>query len=492
VVEEALAGLPLRAEPAARLVAIYREDVQRRQAAQRAAGESGRPPQPMRENGRQQLLQALGEMQAAKLMRAVLSERQLEEVLVDFWFNHFNVDVRQPLVLATAGEHEREAIRPHVFGSFRDLLGATARSPAMLVYLDNFRSTRAMEAPPRAGMTMGMARQDAPAAGPPRRGLNENYGRELLELHTLGVNGGYSQKDVQEVARAFTGWTIEPATGRFVFRERWHDAGTKEVLGRKIRGRGQRAGEQVLDLLAVHPSTARRLAGKLCQRFVADEPPAALVERVAEAFLASEGDLTLTYAALFLDPDFFAAEHRYAKTKSPFEFVASSLRATGATFMEPPANRARFSMRQIEATLALGRAGERAAGMPRKTCLMHLVEIGQPLYAWGPPTGFPEDSTSWVSAGALVARLNFALALTGGQVVDARVASPARLVEADADDPEAVINGLSLAVLGRAPAVATREVLGEQTADGAMGGRANVDGRKLLALLLGSPEFQRR
>jgi uncharacterized protein (DUF1800 family) len=259
-----------------------------------------------------------------------------------------------------------------------------------------------------------------------------------------------------------------------------------------LRGRGQQAGEQVLDLLATHPATARRIASKLCQRFVADEPPPELVERVAAAFLASGGDLAATYEALFFDAEFFAPEHRQAKTKSPFEFMASSLRATGSSLVEPPLARTRLPLRQLEAAAALGRGGDRLAGLPRKTCLLHLVEMGQPLYAWGPPTGFPEDSTTWVSAGALVARLNFALALTGGQVADARLAGPGLRGLADADDPEAVIDGLARAVLGRPPSAATREVLRQQTTATSGVETPVVDGRKLLALLLGSPEFQRR
>jgi uncharacterized protein (DUF1800 family) len=239
----------------------------------------------MKEWGPHKAVRALGELQAAKVARAVLAERQLEEVLVDFWFNHFNVDARKAPGLPLISIYERETIRPHVFGRFRELLGATARSPSMLVYLDNWRSASAT--PPtrvaanrgesgadpmrrergamnallptrqNAARTERMMEQGRPAS---RRGLNENFGRELLELHTLGVDGGYSQRDVQEVARAFTGWTIDPASGAFTYRATWHDAGPRIVLGHKLRSRGQRAGEEVLDLLAAKVPEAEILA----------------------------------------------------------------------------------------------------------------------------------------------------------------------------------------------------------------------------------------
>src|SRR5262249_7649149 len=229
------------------------------------------------------------------------SERQLQEVLTDFWFNHFNVDARKiedkPVVL----EYERDVIRPRVLGRFRDLLGATAKSPAMLFYLDNWLS--------RAN------------------GLNENYGRELMELHTLGVDGGYTQNDVVNVARAFTGWTMRKpheATG-FVFDPKMHDRGPKKILGRLLpANRGIEDGEEVLDLLARHPSTARFIASKLARRFVADDPPQALVDRAAKVFLKSDGDLRAVVQIILTSPELYAASAMRAKAKTPFEFVASA------------------------------------------------------------------------------------------------------------------------------------------------------------------------
>ncbi len=446
--------------------------------------------------------QALGELMHAKLARAVFSEHQLEEVLVDFWFNHFNVDSRKQQVRATVVGYEQDTIRPHVFGNFRELLGATAKSPAMLVYLDNWRSSRDMALGESEKRLVARVRQDtvgeAPeeaqaAAANSRRGLNENYGRELLELHTLGVDAGYTQKDVQEVARAFTGWTIEPRTGAFVFRSRWHDTAEKKVLGATIpAGGGVSDGEKVLDLLVAHPATAKRVAYKLCQRFVADEPPARLVDRVARAFSESKGDLKKTYEALFFSPEFFSEEAIGAKTKSPFEFTASALRATGASLVEPSGIRQRQPLRALEAGATLGRGGDRLSNLPRKTAMLHLVEMGQSPYAWGPPTGFPEDSTHWVSAGALVSRLNFALALTGGQVADVRVDARPLLGDANPDRPKEVVAALSRSVLGRIPGATTSRVLLEQAAPATDGATAVPDIPKLLALLLGSPEFQRR
>jgi uncharacterized protein (DUF1800 family) len=508
--EAAVASLDKLQLTRAELVAAFQREQRLQQQAQRERAQAAESdmmvapparPTPEQREERRVVAEALGELQYAKLTRAVLSERQLEQVLVDFWFNHFNVDARKQLVRATVVSHEQDVIRPHVFGNFRDLLGATAKSAAMLVYLDNFRSSREQELGPaqkraaaalRADAT-GMSMEEAMAAAPARRGLNENYGRELLELHTLGVDGGYTQKDVQEVARAFTGWTIDPRTGAFLFRRAWHDTDPKTVLGSPLKsGGGVQDGEKVLDLLATHPATARHLATKLCQRFVHDTPPPALVARVAEVFLRSKGDLRATYEAVFFSPEFFAQENLRAKTKSPFEFLASSLRASGAELVPNVTLRGRDTVRVIEAGAALGRGGDRLANLPRKTSLLHLVDMGQSLYAWGPPTGFPENSSTWVSAGALVSRLNFSLALAGGQVADARLDVRPLLGDANPDRPDAVVDALSARLLGTPPGAGTRRVLLAQGAPSVNGETAVPDVTKILALLLGSPEFQRR
>jgi uncharacterized protein (DUF1800 family) len=329
--------------------------------------------------------QVLVELSSAKLLRAVYSERQLEEVLVDFWFNHFNVFAGKGRTGMYVTAYEREAIRPHVLGDFHELLEATAKSPAMLFYLDNWMS---------AGPTQGATRDDVAGRRRPR-GLNENYGRELLELHTLGVDGGYTQKDVVDVARAFTGWTIDPRQQRFRFAPAMHDRGAKIVLGQTIKaGGGIEDGERVLDILASHPSTAQHIATKLAQRFVSDTPPPALVERAAARFLATRGDLREVVRTIVTSPEFFAPAYRRAKTKTPLEFVASALRGTGAA---------------ISNTRPMLRA---------------LQQLGMPLYLCQPPTGYADTADAWVSSGGLVTRMNLAQSLSADRAVALRLGSP--------------------------------------------------------------------
>lgn len=500
----AVAALPKLKLDSAELLRIYQAEIRERQGMQRAKAngnteEFERLRAQMREREPVVVAQALGELQHAKLARAVLSERQLQEVLTDFWFNYFNVDARKQQVRALVSGYEKEAIRPHVFGTFRDLLGATAKSPAMLVYLDNWRSSRAYELGAREkGM---IERQRKAAFGdaapaepvPTRRGLNENYARELLELHTLGVDGGYTQKDVQELARILTGWTVDLRAGKFTFRRAWHDDGKKTLLGKTFPAGGAQAeGEKALDLLASHPATARRVATRLCQRFVTDEPPADLVERVAKVFAKSGGDLRATYGSLFLSPDFFAPEYRGAKIKSPFEFAVSALRASDATLVPVKSPRARLPITALEAGALFGRGEEAINALKRRTVLLHLLEMGQPLYAWAPPTGFPEQSAHWVGSGALIARLNFALALTSGQVADAKIDVHPMLEGAQPEEPGPLAATIARRVLGSEPAPATLRVMLDQSAsaDGMTGSTAGA--QRLLALALGSPEFQRR
>src|SRR5688572_6956980 len=315
------------------------------------------------------------ELEAARLLRAVHSERQLQEVMVDFWFNHFNVFADKGQVRWYVSAYERDVIRPHALGKFPDLLRATARHPAMLFYLDNWLSTRP-DFTLRSGPNKGK-----------KAGLNENYARELMELHTLGVEGGYTQKDVTEVARAFTGWTIDRPRqdARFVFRPLVHDAAEKTVLGTRLpAGGGEQDGERVLDLLARHPATARFVAGKLVRRFVGDVPPPALVDRVAVVYRDTGGDVRAMLRAIFTSPEFVAPAARRAKIKKPFEFVASAVRAVDATT-------------DARGAVALARA---------------TAEIGEPLFHAQPPTGYPDRAEAWVNAGALLARMNFALSLT--------------------------------------------------------------------------------
>ncbi len=403
------------------------------------------------------------ELIGAKLVRAVESKRQLQEVLVDFWFNHFNVSVDKGQVKWMATSYERDAIRPHLFGTFRALLGATAHHPAMLFYLDNWLSTR--ESIDARDLKKGQP--------PPKkiegRGLNENYARELLELHTLGVNGGYTQQDVRETARCFTGWSIDAPRyfGDFLYRDMAHDKGQKAVLGMTIPpGGGQEDGERVLDLLANHPSTARFIATKLVRKFVSDDPPSALVEHVADVFLKTHGHLPSVYAAIFSSPEFWSDQAFASKTKTPLEFAVSAVRALGGT---------------TNGDVALAQA---------------MAPMGQPLYRSQPPTGFPETAESWINAGALVNRINFGLALAANRIRGTTVDVARYVTPAAAKDPAAELDTLAPIILGRSLSAASRRTLlgglAEVSGDTAHGERHPVDPKMVAGLLLGSPEFQKQ
>jgi uncharacterized protein (DUF1800 family) len=430
------------------------------------------------------------ELMQAKMLRAALSDRQLEEVLVDFWFNHFNVFVGKGQVRQYLTEYERDAIRPYVLGRFRDMLGATAHSPAMLFYLDNFQS----QAPPgaetlaqagrrgrgnRAGRPPQM-RPGQPQPQRPARGLNENYARELMELHTLGVDAGYTQQDVIEVARILTGWTIDQprAGGAFVFRPQMHDAGEKSVLGVKFgKGKGEEEGERLLDMLAAHPSTARHIAFKLSQRFVADEPPAALVDRAAKVFLDTGGDLREVTRTIVTSPEFFSVDAYRAKVKTPLEFVVSAVRATDA---------------RVNSAQPL---------------VVAMNNLGMPLYGAQPPTGYSMTADAWVNTGALLARMNLAVQLISGT---APLLPEQNIRGEQTPTPPAGARGrprgqfgrnavrIDLASLAPDTSDATRDrlieaMLAGRVSDGTRETLARAETpQHLLALTLGSPEFQRR
>src|SRR5271166_3670945 len=349
------------------------------------------------------------EVQSSKLLRAVYSDCQLEEVLTDFWFNHFNVFIGKGADRYLITAYERDVIRPHVLGKFKDLLVATAQSPAMMFYLDNWQSegpdsdaARGVPARgPNSGMNNPMGRRGmmypAPHASRPqqpppnaqnnqqkrRDGLNENYARELMELHTLGVNGGYTQQDVTQVARVFTGWSIdEPRQGGgFVYKPRLHEPGEKTVLGHKIKDKGENEGIQVLEILAHHPSTARFVSTQLAQRFVSDDPPQSLIDAMSKTFLKTDGDIRQVLQAMFRAPEFWAPEAYRARVKTPFEFVVSSLRAMQAEISDP------------------------------QPLLAMLNKMGMPLYGMQPPTGYSTKADVWVNSSALLDRMNFGLAL---------------------------------------------------------------------------------
>ncbi len=395
--------------------------------------------------------QPLSELGQARLARAVYSDRQLQEVMVDFWLNHFNVFSRKGPVRLFLIEYERDVIRPNALGTFRELLGAVARSPAMLFYLDNWMSA----APEGAARAAEPDRRPRRYQGGPGRGratgLNENYARELLELHTLGVDGGYTQNDIVEVARAFTGWTIDLRSGHFVFRPDMHDADPKNVLGHEISGGGITSdGEQVLDLLAQHPSTARFIAEQLARRFVSDNPPASLVERAAETFRATDGDLREVVRTIVASPELFSREAYRAKVKTPLEWLVSGVRGLG---LEP---------RSLRPLLGV------------------LQRLDQPLYGAAEPTGYSDEAEAWISSGALLGRAEFAQRLAQAGV-RSRFGPAA---EPGVAEVEATIESLL-------PAEETARLLPliEVESAGATR-RARIE--TALSLTLASPEFQRK
>lgn len=389
------------------------------------------------------------DLKQGKVFRAIYSNRQLEEVLVDFWFNHFNVFEGKAQDLPLIASYEREAIRPNVLGKFKDLLLATAHHPAMLYYLDNWESISpaAFEIGPFAGPAQNMAQQLQRQA----RGLNENYGREVMELHTMGVDGGYTQNDVIAVARCFTGWTIrQPNTKpEFVFAGFMHDPGEKVVLGHKIpAGGGEQDGLQVIDILAHHPSTARFISTKLAQRFVADNPPQSLIERMAQTFKKTDGDLRAVLETMFTSPEFFSEGASQAKLKSPLEMVISAVRANDGEVIDT------------------------------FTLVQRIADLGEPLYGKLEPTGYPTTGESWLSSANVVGRLNFANAVISGKIPGVKL-NVSRL---DGLDAKAIAREL----LGREASLETQQALA-----------AGIEGkppstRFLAGLVISSPDFQRK
>jgi uncharacterized protein (DUF1800 family) len=449
---------------------------------------------------------AIGQLEQAKLVRAVDSQRQLQEVLVDFWNNHFNVDVKKRMCGVLKVSDDRDVIRPHIWGRFRDLLEADAKSPAMLMYLDNASSTVAhtvtpMEQQRAEQMATQMTQNGLGAVAPPiptvgekRGGLNENYGRELMELHTLGVDAGYTQQDVTEVARCFTGWSVNRLTGEFEFHPHQHDNGAKVVLGHNIPpGGGIQDGETVLDILASSPACAHFISREMCQRFVADDPSPALVNRIATVFTESGGDLRAVTEAILSSPEFLSPSDYGNKIKSPLEFTVSAVRATGSTItaLQPPPFDKLESTMEGGAVLGRGGAADRMAKRPRQPLSYHILELGEPLFACTPPTGYKEVSTTWVSPGALIERLNFALALTEQKLSDVQFNPATILGTTDLDKPEVVLDQCIAVLLNNNISDSTRKVLTE-TALPASGESQTVNPSKLIALIIGSPEFQRK
>ena len=479
-----------------------------------------------RDNGLQRPQRIISELQTSRILRAVYSERQLQEVMVDFWTNHFNVFAGKGADRWLLMSYDRDTIRPNALGKFEDLLSATAQSPAMLFYLDNFQSVSPNAQQGRRGnrrLRPAIMNRNAGSQGEPsprnaqpqiqqaRRGINENYARELMELHTLGVDGGYTQKDVQEVARCFTGWTIfaprgagaaaqrrfgeaaRERAGTFFFNPRVHDNGEKIVLGQKIpAGGGFEDGLMVLDILAKHPATAKFISTKLAQYFVTDTPSAALVERVAATFTKSSGDIRQTLKAIFMSPEFNSPESYRAKVKRPFELAVSAVRTLGGDTNGGP---------QFHQWIA---------------------RMGEPLYGYQTPDGYSDVAESWVNTGGLLERLNFGLALASNRIPGTRVDLKRFVSEAGNGDREVMERFLNVIIAGEI-STKTKETLLRQLSEtgaksaGKAGQVPEIDAEvsteefasrrrmsqtltaevndpvsKIVGLILGSPEFQRQ
>jgi len=500
------------------------------------------------------------QMQASRIVRAVYSENQLQEAMTDFWLNHFNVYAGKAAVRWFIPSYERDVIRKNALGNFKDLVKGTAQHPAMLFYLDNFQSmspntqignnrqNQRMQKALQSGQLNPRQRERLKERGlsdeqieqrikqvqnmakqpKQQRGINENYARELMELHTLGVDGGYTQKDIVEVARSFTGWTIadprgyrsaaaneikgddnkklnrlqrqmgvpdEIESGEFYFNEKWHEGGEKIVLGQKINEGGMKDGLKVIDVLAAHPSTAKFIARKLAVKFVSDNPSDALVGRVAQAFQKSNGDIKTTLRALFNDKEFYAPENYRAKIKTPFEMLTSSLRALDADVKTSPA----------------------LVGL--------LGKMGEPLYGYIAPTGYPDTAEDWVNTGALLERMNFAVALASNRIPQTKV----NLAKFEAKSKQEILNKAVGEILEGEISASTRAMLLKQLEQplpepklaaetdetememmpmmegGNGGGRRGMGGQvrllapsgnaevfKVVGLILGSPDFQRQ
>lgn len=445
------------------------------------------------------------ELQQAKVLRAVYSERQLYEEMVDFWENHFNIFAGKGADKWLLTEYDRDVIRPNAMGKFKDLVEATAHSPAMLFYLDNWLSADP-NAPQNEPRGQGRFRGNRPFFGrrfdpfgrpqfpgrfsnaavepPPagqnakkqKRGLNENYARELMELHTMGVEGGYSQKDVTEVARCFTGWTIRGPRqgGGFFFNERMHDSDIKIVLGHKIHDGGERDGEEVIHILVHHPSTAHFIAKKLVTRFVSDDAPESLVRRVADTYLKTEGDIRQMLRTIFYSPEFISQDAYRAKVKSPFELVVSAIRTSGA---------------DTDASAPL---------------LQFIARMGQPLFLYQAPTGYPDRAGEWLNSGTLLTRLNFALAFAANKIPGTNVDLAALLGDAPVEQAEPVRLRLLQVYLADNVSEQTQSALrqgtdapAERNPDLSSPVTVSTTNSKVLpiqtaGLLIGSPEFQRR
>jgi uncharacterized protein (DUF1800 family) len=430
--------------------------------------EKGQKPSPeQRKAYRQEMRHVEEQAIEARLLRATQSPRQLQEVMVDFWYNHFNVFANKGVDRMLVGAYEQDAIRPHAFGRFRDLVEATAQHPAMLFYLDNWQNTAPIATPnPRKKM----------------QGLNENYARELMELHTLGVDGGYTQQDVVALAKILTGWTFRraarPGVGQsgFYFDAKRHDYTDKVFLGHTIKGSGITEGEQAFDILAKSPATARHISFKLAQYFVADLPPKPLVDRLSQKYRSTDGNIREVLNALFYSPEFWDSRNYNAKFKTPYQYALSAVRATGTEVT---------NFRPI---------------------VGFLQQAGMPLYGCLTPDGYKNTEAAWLNPDALTRRISFATALASGRLplttADARPAAfnPSPLQR---KERLARAGAMSSASLNSQPSSAPVTVssldakqlemtLGYPFSAKTQGAIATSPPQLRAALMLGSPEFMRR
>ena len=467
------------------LLVKYAEEQRQRRMAKRddavtTRSLTARDSAAMRRDRRQRFnsrRQVITELQSSRVARAVASERQLEEVMTDFWENHFNIYAQkgapEPYYLA---DFDRNVIRPNALDNFRDLLESVAKSPAMLFYLDNARSMADSTRPTLAGA--GAARRPRLRGMPQprnipqpqnipqrkRAGLNENYGRELLELHTLGVDGGYTQQDVINVARAFTGWTIKPPQqgGGFIFRPQVHDAGEKIVLGHNLAaGRGMEDAEDVLDILARSPATARFISFKLARRFVSDSPSKTLVDHAAQVYLKTDGDIREVLRSIITSPEFFSGQALRGKVKSPFEVVVSAARALDA----------------------------RPDSTPRTAQV--IAYLGQPIFGHQAPNGWPETGESWMNTGAILNRINFGMAAASGRFPGMNITGLPALDTVRNASRERQVDAVVATILNGMVSPDTRAVLvsGEHPLLDKVPQPTGL--QQIVGLALGSPEFQR-
>jgi len=478
-VEARVAGLPTMKLSNAQIVKTYYEPVL---MARQKANAEAKEGDVDKKDARRELMRdipfdkrpqvVMNDLLSQRILRAAESDRQLNEVMVDFWMNHFNVFAGKGIDRFLLTSYERDVIRPHIWGRFEDLLLATAKSPAMLFYLDNARSVAAPENRPLMAQRIGRRMMEMnPQLQNRQGGLNENYAREIMELHTLGVDGGYTQKDVTELARVLTGWTITTQRdggqgAAFIFRPMLHDAGSKTVLGVRLApGGGMEEGEKMIHILAHHPATAHHVAYKLCQRLVADDPPAKLVDRVAAKFLATDGDLRETVRAIISSPEFWDPKSYRAKVKSPFEYAISAVRAVNAQITDPT---------------PIARA---------------LQQIGEPLYGAQPPTGYSDKADVWINTGALMNRLNFALALAANKLPGVHGDVVALIPAKEAADASHSVEALAQALTGGNLTEETRSTIKSRIVERNAPAEDPWDNTQLptvAGLILGSPEFQKQ